>query len=173
MIQQKSEIKAGLESSFQKMVQFIESLDKHGFEDNPNGKWSAGQQLEHLIKSVKPLNQVFLLPKFIFPMIFGKMKRTGRTYEELLDKYHEKLKKGGQASSPFVPVVIKFEERTQKLTQFKNHLSKLIRHLDSMSDRQLDTLILPHPLLGKVSLREMMFFTIFHTEHHLNLLQAK
>jgi hypothetical protein len=29
MIQQKSEIKAGLESSFQKMVQFIESLDKH------------------------------------------------------------------------------------------------------------------------------------------------
>jgi hypothetical protein len=101
------------------------------------------------------------------------MKRTGRTYEELLDKYHEKLKKGGQASSPFVPVVIKFEERTQKLTQFKNHLSKLIRHLDSMSDRQLDTLILPHPLLGKVSLREMMFFTIFHTEHHLNLLQAK
>jgi hypothetical protein len=30
----------------------------------------------------------------------------------------------------------------------------------------LDLLILPHPLLGKLTLREMLYFTLYHVEHH-------
>ena len=37
---------------------------------------------------------------------------------------------------------------------------------DSFSEKQLDTFILPHPLLGKLTLREMLYFTIYHAEHH-------
>jgi len=173
MIQSKIEIKEAFEINFQSLVNFIESLDKKSFEANQNGKWSAGQQLEHLIKSVRPLNQVLLLPRLLYPLIFGKMKRIERTYEELFEKYHEKLNEGGVASSSYIPSVVKFEERQQKLKQFNLHLAKLVNHLNALSEKQLDTLILPHPLLGKISLQEMMFFTIFHTEHHLNLLQTK
>jgi hypothetical protein len=35
------------------------------------------------------------------------------------------------------------------------------------SEKDLDTLILPHPLLGKVTLREMLYFTIYHVQHHV------
>jgi hypothetical protein len=101
------------------------------------------------------------------------MNRTPRTFEELFNKYHEKLALGGTASSPFVPPIIPFDQRELKLRQFKKELKKLVYHLNALRDKQLDTLVLPHPLLGKISLREMMFFTVFHTEHHLNLLKNR
>lgn len=34
---------------------------------------------------------------------------------------------------------------------------------------ELDKYILPHPLLGKLTIREMMYFTIYHVEHHKKL----
>jgi hypothetical protein len=30
---------------------------------------------------------------------------------------------------------------------------------------------LPHPLLGKLTLREMIYFTIYHVQHHHKLVQ--
>ena len=37
-----------------------------------------------------------------------------------------------------------------------------------LSEKDLDKYILPHPLLGRMPLREMLFFTIYHTQHHTN-----
>ena len=34
-------------------------------------------------------------------------------------------------------------------------------------DRSLDRYQLPHPLLGKLTLREMLIFTAYHQMHHL------
>jgi len=42
----------------------------------------------------------------------------------------------------------------------------LARRIDRFSETQLDQLILPHPLLGKLTLREMLYFTIYHVQHH-------
>ncbi|UPT65903.1 MAG: DinB family protein [Sphingobacteriales bacterium JAD_PAG50586_3] len=42
-----------------------------------------------------------------------------------------------------------------------------------MSDSKLDTYLVPHPLLGKVTLREILFFTILHTEVHLEILKNR
>ena len=38
--------------------------------------------------------------------------------------------------------------------------------IDSFSEKDLDNYILPHPLLGKLTIREMLFFTIYHVQHH-------
>ena len=32
--------------------------------------------------------------------------------------------------------------------------------------KQLDHYLLPHPLLGKITLREMLFFSAYHIQHH-------
>jgi len=40
-----------------------------------------------------------------------------------------------------------------------------------MDEDDLDRVMLPHPLLGKLTLREMLFFTIYHVEHHLGILR--
>ncbi len=106
MIQSKDEIIAGLRDSFGELIDLIQSLDKNTFERTPQNKWSAGQQLEHLIKSVRPINLVLFLPHWLIKSVFGKMNREPRTFEIIFKKYHDKLALGGTASSPFVPSVI-------------------------------------------------------------------
>lgn len=38
--------------------------------------------------------------------------------------------------------------------------------VDSWTEQDLDTVLLPHPLLGKLTVREMLYFTIYHAQHH-------
>jgi uncharacterized damage-inducible protein DinB len=45
--------------------------------------------------------------------------------------------------------------------------SRLVAALERWSDRNLDRIQLPHPILGKITAREMVFFTIYHGHHHI------
>jgi hypothetical protein len=38
--------------------------------------------------------------------------------------------------------------------------------MDKFSEAQLDEYVLPHPILGKLTIREMLYFTIYHATHH-------
>ena len=49
----------------------------------------------------------------------------------------------------------------------------MARQTSQISEHKLDRCILPHPLLGKLTLREMIYFTIYHMEHHLVHLKAQ
>ncbi|MCB9251400.1 MAG: DinB family protein [Flavobacteriales bacterium] len=167
----KEEICVGLEESFTALIGIIESQDEEKFEKAPESKWSSGQQLDHLIKSVRPLTIALHLPDFVFKLIFGKMNREGRSYEALMKKFYEKLSGGHTATSPFIPPQVKFADKQKKLIAFQKHLKRLLKHLDKYSETRLDSILLPHPLFGKVSLREMLFFTIFHTHHHTKIIK--
>lgn len=173
MIQSKDEIITGIKRSFESVIAHIFQLDKQNFEIAPSNKWSAGQQVDHLIKSVRPINWVLYVPHSIIKLVFGKMNREPRTYEVLFKKYHDKLAMGGTASRPFVPAIMPFSKREKLIIRYQTQLKTLLRHLETLSDKDLDTIVLPHPLLGKVCLREMMYFTIFHTEHHLKSIQER
>ncbi len=37
-------------------------------------------------------------------------------------------------------------------------------------ESKLDDYLARHPLLGRITLRELCYFTIYHTEHHLNII---
>ena len=152
---------------------YILPLNKEQFESTPNGKWSAGQNLDHLIRAIKPLQLAYRLPKLALLILFGKTNRPSRTYDELVTKYKTKLATGGKASGPFIPPVIRFEKKDELIRKYAMHKQKLITKIEKQSERDLDSYILPHPLLGKVTLREMLYFTIHHNEHHLELLKNR
>jgi len=48
---------------------------------------------------------------------------------------------------------------------------KLCRKTMKHSEAALDKYILPHPLLGKLTLREMLYFTAYHVAHHKQLVE--
>ena len=91
----------------------------------------------------------------------------------LVTKYKIKLAAGGKASGPFIPSAINFEKKEELIKKYKEQKQKLIAKIEKQSENDLDVYILPHPLLGKVTLREMLFFTIHHNEHHLELLKNR
>ena len=172
-IEYKPQIIFALNEKIDAFNNYIEPLSKEQFEATPNGKWSAGQNLDHLIRAIKPLQLAYRLPKFALSILFGKTNRRSRTYDELVTKYKIKLTAGGKASGPFIPPVISFEKKETLIRKYKEQKQKLIAKVEKQDEKDLDTYILPHPLLGKVTLREMLFFTIHHNEHHLELLKNR
>jgi hypothetical protein len=152
---------------------WVEAQTDTSFSVGPEGKWTTGQHLEHLISSVVPLNQAFMLPRFVFRLMFGKPNRPPRKYDAVVDRYKEKLNKGGQATGSFVPSQVSAEEKELLLRRFFREYKKLSRLTLKWSDSQLDNYLLPHPLLGKVTIREMLFFTVYHLQHHLEILNEQ
>ena len=152
---------------------YITQLSKEQFEATPNSKWSAGQNLDHLIRAIKPLQLAYGLPKIALRIMFGKTNRRSKTYDELVAKYKAKLAAGGRASGPFIPPFISFEKKDELIKKYTSQKQKLVAKIERQSEKNLDVYILPHPLLGKVTLREMLYFTIHHNEHHLELLKNR
>jgi hypothetical protein len=172
-IQDKPQIISALSEKVDAFNNYISLLNKEQFEAAPNGKWSAGQNLDHLIRSIKPLQLAYGLPKFALNILFGKTNRPSRTYEELVAKYKTKLAAGGKASGPFIPPIIRFEKKDELIEKYTEQKQRLISKVEKQSEIHLDKYILPHPLLGKLTLREMLYFTIHHNEHHLDLLKSR
>lgn len=172
-IHNKSEIIAALNEKVEAFNSFIAPLNKEQFEATPNDKWSAGQNLDHLIRSIRPLQPAYALPKFMLKMMFGKANRPSRTYDEVVVKYKNKLAVGFRASGQFVPPVILFEQKELLLKKYTRQKEKLISKIKKQKEEDLDRYILPHPLLGKLTLREMLYFTIYHNEHHLEFLRSR
>ncbi|MBX7243801.1 MAG: DinB family protein [Bacteroidia bacterium] len=168
-----AQIRKQLTEAFDAFASAIKPLEKEAFESTPGGKWSAGQHLDHLILSVKPINQALILPGFILKMAFGKANRPSVSYDELVGKYQKKLAAGAVATGGFVPPVISFHRKEKLLKAYLLHGERLVNHVKNRKEEDLDTIIAPHPLLGKVTLRELMYFTIYHTHHHLDILEKR
>lgn len=169
----KAELIQALEKSFDDFAAFIVPLSPEQYENTPSGKWSAQQQLDHLTRAVRPINFAMRLPKFLPRLLFGKPKRVGYTYDEVVQKYRSKLQAGAKASGPYIPSSSKSEKRGRALQLFEQQKYGLLRIVEKWTENDLDTCSLPHPIIGKITMREMLFFTIYHIQHHLKDLQKQ
>lgn len=161
----KEEIKNELLLQHNNFIEVIKSIPVEKIHVSKNEKWSPAQQLNHIHKCVSPLRLAFTLPKFLLKMMYGKANRQSRTYETIVQRYHEKLQAGGKSTATFLPSV-KNASVDLALCKLKLLIVSLCEKVDTYSEGQLDTFILPHPLLGKLTLREMLYFTIYHVQHH-------
>ena len=149
---------------------YCTSLTDEQFFYKPEGKWSPAQQVKHLITATNTACLAFTLPRFLVRLVGGKPNRKSRTYEELVAKYNLKLENGGRASGRYIPKPIPASYGKEKLlshfTKAMNRLALAIKR--KWDETWLDKYIAPHPLLGKITLQELCYFTIFHARHHLH-----
>jgi hypothetical protein len=162
----KYEIIENLKNSYGSFINYIAYLDEGQFTKAEPDKWTAGQQLDHICRSVKPLHLALLLPSFVLKLMFSTSNRPSKTYEGLITKYKVKLGEGGKATGRFIPKTIAFKQKEPLTKDLYNMVDKLTQQLNHFTESELDTVLLPHPLLGKLTLREMMYFTIYHAKHH-------
>lgn len=131
--------------------------------------WSPAQHLDHLTRSAAAVNYALSMPRFIL-RFFGTPNRAGKTYDELKKKYLEKLAGGGRASGRYIPPEVNKIDRNKALARYRKVSEKLLLKVSAMKEADMDKYLLPHPLLGKLTIREMLFFTIYHTYHHLDII---
>ena len=167
----KQEIIQLMTTHHEAFMEMIRNLSDDQASYAPPGKWNAIQQLDHIIKSVSPVNMAFGLPKFLVRWKFGIANRPSKSYTELLDKYNLKLLDGGKASSPFVPADSNASNKEPQLIRLAALVTRLNQKTAKHSEESLDTYILPHPLLGKLTFREMLYFTASHVVHHQKLIE--
>jgi hypothetical protein len=147
------------------------SLSKNDYEFSYQNKWNAGQHLEHILKSVAILSKVLSLPKWLLKYKFGKANRASRSYDQLIEKYLEKLKTAKSTPSRFQPSLATVEQREMMIKKLNKQVKKLIKLAKKYSENNLDLYIIPHPLLGKLTIRELLLFTCYHVEHHQELIE--
>ena len=136
-----------------------------------NGKWTPAQQVEHILRAVRPVSMALRVPKWFLRWRFGKPNRPQRDYDGLVQRYKEKLAAGGRASGRFVPPPVPAGDIEGIAASLRGTVKTLCDRVDSWTEHELDTVLLPHPLLGKLTVREMLYFTIYHVQHHQALVE--
>ena len=163
----KQELIESLKKQYKRFATDIEILNEAEFMKAPTDKWTAGQQLDHLCRALFPLIWGLRLPIIIPRLLFGKAKRPSKSYQDLVDKYLQKIAEGAKASGPYLPPrAVPFFKKKALLKKLQYSIERICKSLNKYTEKQLDQMILPHPLLGKVTLREMMYCTAYHAEHH-------
>ncbi len=133
--------------------------------------WSPADNARHLLKSTRPVARALGLPRPLLLLLFGLSGRESRPYEGLVETYRGVLSRGGEAGR-FAPTPRPVPEdpsagREELLAQSADAHRRLLASADRWSERSLDRYRLPHPLLGKLTVREMLFFTLYHHVHHV------
>lgn len=165
----KTAIITAAEDSFTQFTDACNCMDEALLFNKPGTKWSAAENIQHLIISTNMTTLAYRLPKFIVRLIGGKPNRPSRSYEELKARYYQKLADGGRASGRFVPKPIEIKFGKEKLLQnWQQATAAFIKALThNRTEADLDNYLARHPLLGRITLRELCYFTVFHTEHHV------
>ena len=153
---------------------FFENIDEDLFFVAPPDVWSPAENLVHLIQAVSPVVQALNLPKMALKLRFGKAKHESRTLAAVRHTYvNEALAGGGVAGGSFLPQVKAetIEERARMQVKWQEKGIALVEAVGKWDEKELDELVLPHPLLGDMTVREILFFTLYHNMHHVNDVQ--
>lgn len=162
-----------LEEKNRTLVNWLEDQDQSKWEEGPDNKWTTGQQALHLLQSIKPINFALTLPKFILKYKYGKSNREVRDYDAVIKRYQERLidAQGMTFKGSRNMKIPKSSDKKYILNRLTVECKKLQYKTNKWQDKDLDNLILPHPLMGKMPIREILMWTSYHIEHHTKTLQ--
>ena len=162
-----------LDQKHNRLVNWFKDQPDTKWETGPEGKWTTGQQVLHLLQSAKALNTGMSMPKFVLKWKFGKANREVRDYDAVVKRYHERLEESnvatfGPSANMKVPPLT---EKQYLLNRIQVEHKKLQYKTQKWRDKDLDTIVLPHPLMGKMPVREIVMWTAYHIEHHAKQLE--
>lgn len=126
---------------------------------------------------MRALTRGLLLARFKLLLRFGLTFRSSRTYDQIRDTYLARLP-SFKGPNPFAPKVVNaFDDadawRNNIMLQYDATLNDLTAAIATWNERSLDRLRLPHLLLGKLTVREMLFFVLYHSLHHMTGVSRK
>lgn len=155
-------------------MEYWTAFDTASFFQKIGSSWSPADTVRHLTKSTRTVVQALAKPKLLLRVVFGRSRRLSVGYEELTARYREALAAGGQAG-PFAPSNHAESDhegwRKSILAGYARVHQELRAATERWSEGSLDKLQLPHPLLGKLTVREMLLFTLYHQRHHIEVVR--
>ncbi|MEO6324751.1 MAG: DinB family protein [Thermoanaerobaculia bacterium] len=170
------EVADGLRSLHVETERYLERIPPQVFVRPQGDKWSPADHVRHLSKSNFPVAQALKLPRVLLRALFGKGKAS-LSFEEMRVSYRAKLEAGAKAGR-FAPVPKPRPGdpeawRREVLEKYRLSADSLRTGIARWSEAELDAYRLPHPLFGKLTVREMLFFTLYHNAHHVRIVAGR
>lgn len=167
----RDEIIAAIAARHAESVDYWRTFDTTSFFAPIGAAWSPSFNVRHLTKSMRAVTRGLTMPRMVLRVTFGKADAPSRTYDEIRSAYYIVLANGGQAGA-FTPSSrdspADDEARAGVMHEHATAVHALCAAIRDWPDEALDAYRLPHPLLGKLTVREMLLFTLYHNEHHVN-----
>ncbi len=148
----------------------LESIDEKTFGDNIPSKWSIADHIEHLLIANGLLSISMRFPKFVIQQIGGNPEIL-RSSEEIITLYQRNLAKGAKSSFTYNPKFL-FKNKNLTSSLWNTSYNSLLHTIELWDETDLDKYCMPHPIIGKVTVREMLFFTTYHLYHHGNTIKT-
>jgi hypothetical protein len=174
-----------LEEAEAAVTVFFEGLPAGVLNVGVGAAWTAAEHLVHLVTVTRTVAKGLTLPPWLLRLRFGKARAPSRSYEALRDDYRALLEAGGKASGIFIPPRSSPEpepgrasaapeyEMPELLTKWMRANIRIREALAPWTEQNLDRLSMPHPILGRLTVREMVMFTIYHNHHHIAAVQRR
>ena len=158
-------------------TRYLEAMPVPAFFASQGDRWSPAEHIRHLTKSSSPLNLGYRLPRWLLRALYGSSGAPSRTFEALRTDYLAALAAGGKAGrfapGPESPPADPERRREEILRRWTSTNESLTSAWERWRSRDFDDAWFPHPLLGKLTGREMAIFTVYHTSHHLSLIASR
>lgn len=174
-IYSREELLKGAETVFSASAEFFLSLKTEDFFKSFEGSWPAEKNLRHLIKSTLPIYIGIKSPKFLLQLLFGKGKQKSRSYTQVREDYLSRLSSGSGAGifEPLFNSAGKPEEQKRLVDDWTELGRNYMSAFSALTEEQLDGLNMPHPILGNITVREMILFSLMHIVHHVGKCREK
>ena len=167
----KAELIRELRSLHEQSTSFWSDFSTAEFFTPLGDAWSPADNVRHLLKTNRPVVRALSLPRPVLLVRFGLTLRSSRSYSQVRETYLGALAAGvtaGRFAPAPEPVADDPEAARRALMERRDVVATgLESALGSWSAWSLDRFRLPHPALGSLTVREMLFFTLYHNLHHV------
>ena len=166
------EIYVALEHALRDSVPWWDHLGDADFFSPVGEHWSAADHVRHLTRSVRRVERAMRLPSWALHLLFGRATRPSRGYVRVREDYRAVLAAGGKAGA-YAPRPLDPRRHTPAWRRriMRHHcaaVGALQERLLRWNEADLDSTRLPHPLMGRMTVREVLHFTVYHNLHHVH-----
>ncbi|HKR63415.1 MAG TPA: DinB family protein [Thermoanaerobaculia bacterium] len=176
MISTRAEILDALRDAERTTVAYWNAFPLEEFFAQIGEAWSPAENVRHLTKSIPPVAKALTTPRLILRVMFGNPRRASVSLDDLVARYRKLLDEGGKAGrfSPSAHTESDLAAWRAKIMSDHHIAQEQLRaSIERWPDAKLDRYQLPHPLLGKLTIREMLLFTLYHEGHHVEVVKRR
>jgi hypothetical protein len=141
--------------------------DEQFFAPLDGDKWSVAENLQHLYLSTRPVARLLVAPREFLTQ-FGKPTQPSRPYEQVVADYRRTVTDNGiKAPATMSARAEDLTSREVVAVNFAKAHHEVIKGLNNWTEDELESYQAPHPALGMLTIRELIYFTAYHINHHL------
>ena len=131
----------------------------------------GGIPLIYLNQNISTLANLMGYPKLFLKILHGCYYGKSRDFDYVGSKYGHLLESAAVDELRTDIGIIQNEEAEKFLSQLNQSKTRLIENSKNWRLGMLDNYRLPHPLLGKITVRETLYVTILEVQYRRKLLE--